>query len=133
MHSCFNNHSKQECNKSPRSCRYVTSDNRVVHGYGAVGRMKIGTGNRITRRHTVAMPLFRPQITCDLTWDRARAEAIGNLRLTASFLPFHRPYRSLQEPDCPGLCQHSASPSLPRSNCNHYSATSCHTSPSVHP
>jgi hypothetical protein len=45
--------------------------------YGAVGGMRIGRGNRSTRRKAAPVPLY------DLTWDRTRAAAVGSQRLTA--------------------------------------------------
>jgi hypothetical protein len=50
---------------------------------GAVGGMRIGRGNRSTRRKPAPVPLCPPQIPRDLTWDRTRAAAVGNQRLTA--------------------------------------------------
>jgi hypothetical protein len=40
---------------------------------GVVGGMRIGRGNRSTRREPAPVPLCPPQITHDLTWDRTRA------------------------------------------------------------
>jgi hypothetical protein len=51
--------------------------------YGAVGRMRIGRGNRSIRRKPASVPLCPPQIPHDLTWDRTRAAAVGSQRLTA--------------------------------------------------
>jgi hypothetical protein len=51
--------------------------------YGAVGGMRIGRGNRSTRRKPVPVPFCPPQIPHDLTWDQTRAAAVGNLRLTS--------------------------------------------------
>jgi hypothetical protein len=48
--------------------------------YGAVGGMRIGRGNRSTRRKHAPVP---PQIPRDLTWDRTLAAAVGSQRLTA--------------------------------------------------
>jgi hypothetical protein len=50
---------------------------------GAVGGMKIGRGNRNTRRKPAQVQLCPPQILHDLTWDRTRAAAVGSRRLTA--------------------------------------------------
>jgi hypothetical protein len=50
---------------------------------GAVSRMKIGGGNRRTRRKPAPVPLCPPQIPHDLTWPRTRAAAVGSRRLTA--------------------------------------------------
>jgi hypothetical protein len=51
--------------------------------YGVVGGIRIGRGNRNTRRKPAPEPLFPPQIPHDLTWDRTRAAAVGSRRLTA--------------------------------------------------
>jgi hypothetical protein len=50
--------------------------------YEAVGRMRIGRGNRSTRRKPAPVSLCPPQIPHDLTWDRTRAAAVGSRRLT---------------------------------------------------
>jgi hypothetical protein len=47
-----------------------------------VGGMRIGRGNRSTRRKPAPVPLCPPQIPHDLTWDRTRAAAVGCRRLT---------------------------------------------------
>jgi hypothetical protein len=39
---------------------------------GEIGGMRIGRGNRTTRRKPAPMPLYPPQITHDLTWARTR-------------------------------------------------------------
>jgi hypothetical protein len=44
--------------------------------YGAVGGMRIGRGNRSTRRKPTPVPLCPPQIPHDLTWDRTRDAAV---------------------------------------------------------
>jgi hypothetical protein len=51
--------------------------------YGAVGGMRIGRVNLITRRKLAPVPLCPPQIPHDLTWDRNRAAAVGSQGLTA--------------------------------------------------
>jgi hypothetical protein len=51
--------------------------------YGAVGGLRIGRGNRSTRRKPAPVPLCTPKIPHDLTWDRTRAAAMGSQRLTA--------------------------------------------------
>jgi hypothetical protein len=51
---------------------------------GTVGGMRIGRGNRSTRRKSAPVPLSPPQIPHDLTWARIRAAAVGSQRLTAS-------------------------------------------------
>jgi hypothetical protein len=45
--------------------------------------MKIGRGNRSTRRKPALAPLCPPQIPLDQTRDRTRAAAVGSQRLTA--------------------------------------------------
>jgi hypothetical protein len=50
---------------------------------GELGGMKIGRGNRSTRRKPVPAPLCPPQIPLDKTRDRTRAAAVWNQRLTA--------------------------------------------------
>jgi hypothetical protein len=42
--------------------------------YKAVGGMRIGRGNRSTRRKPAPVPLCLPQIPHDLTWDRTSPE-----------------------------------------------------------
>jgi hypothetical protein len=51
--------------------------------YRAVGGMRIGRGNRSTRKKPAPVPLCPPQIPHDLTWDRTRAAVVGSQRLTA--------------------------------------------------
>jgi hypothetical protein len=50
---------------------------------GAIGGMKIGRGNRSTRRKRAPTPLSPPQIPHDQTRARTRAAAVGSQRLTA--------------------------------------------------
>jgi hypothetical protein len=50
---------------------------------GAVGGMRIGRGNRSTRRKPAPVPLCPSQIPHDRTWDRTWAAAVGSRRLTA--------------------------------------------------
>jgi hypothetical protein len=50
---------------------------------GAIGGMKIGRGNRSTRRKPTSAPLCPPQIPHDQTQARTRAAALGSQRLTA--------------------------------------------------
>jgi hypothetical protein len=56
---------------------------QMIDDYGAVGGMRIGRGNRSTRRKPAPVPLCTPQIPHDLTWDRTRAAAVRSQRLTA--------------------------------------------------
>jgi hypothetical protein len=52
----------------------------IDDGYrGTIGGIKMGKGNRNTRRKPTPAPLRSPQIPNDLT----RAAAMGNQRLTA--------------------------------------------------
>jgi hypothetical protein len=51
--------------------------------YGVVGGMRIGRGNRSTRRKPAPVPLCLPQIPHELLWARTRAAAVGSRRLTA--------------------------------------------------
>jgi hypothetical protein len=50
---------------------------------GAIGGMKIGRGNRSTRRKSAPAPLCPPLIPHDQTRARTRAAAVGSQRLTA--------------------------------------------------
>jgi hypothetical protein len=50
---------------------------------GAIGGMKIGRGNRSTRRKPAPAPLCPPQIPHDQTQAWTRAAAVGSQRLTA--------------------------------------------------
>jgi hypothetical protein len=49
---------------------------------GAIGGIKIGRGERSTRRNPVATPLCPPQIPHDLTRALTRAAAEGSQRIT---------------------------------------------------
>jgi hypothetical protein len=51
---------------------------------GEFGGMKIGRGNRSTRRKPAPAPLCPPLIPLDQTRARTRAAAVGSQRLTAS-------------------------------------------------
>jgi hypothetical protein len=50
---------------------------------GEFGGMKIGRGNRSTRRKPAPAPLCPPKIPLDQTRARTLAAAVGNQRLTA--------------------------------------------------
>jgi hypothetical protein len=50
---------------------------------GEIGGMKIGKGNRSTRRKPAPAPLCPPQILLDQTRARTQAAAVGSQRLTA--------------------------------------------------
>jgi hypothetical protein len=49
---------------------------------GEIGGMKIGRGNRSTRRKPAPAPLCPPQIPLDQTGARTRAAAVGRMRVT---------------------------------------------------
>jgi hypothetical protein len=51
--------------------------------YGEIGGMKVGRGNRSTRRKPAPAPHCPPQIPHDQTRARTRAVAVGSPRLTA--------------------------------------------------
>jgi hypothetical protein len=52
---------------------------------GAIGEMRTGRGDRITRRKPSLVPLCAPQIPHDLTWARTQAAAaVGSRRLAGS-------------------------------------------------
>jgi hypothetical protein len=55
---------------------------------GAIRGIKIGRGNRSTRRKPAPVPLCPPQIPHYLTVARTRAAAVGSRRLTAWARPF---------------------------------------------
>jgi hypothetical protein len=46
-------------------------DDRMINEHEAVGGMRIGRGNRGTRRKPILVSLYPPQIPHDLTWDRS--------------------------------------------------------------
>jgi hypothetical protein len=50
---------------------------------GEIGGIKIGRGNRSTRRKPAPAPFCPPQIPLDQTRARTRAAAVGSQRLTA--------------------------------------------------
>jgi hypothetical protein len=50
---------------------------------GAIGGMRIGRGNRSTRRNRAPAQLCPPQIPLDSARARPRAAAVGSQRLTA--------------------------------------------------
>jgi hypothetical protein len=50
---------------------------------GEFGGMKIGRGNRSTRRKPALAPLFPPQIPLDKTRARTRTATVGSQRLNA--------------------------------------------------
>jgi hypothetical protein len=50
---------------------------------GEFGGMKIGRGNRNTRRKPAQAPFCPPKIPFDQKWTRTRDAAVGSERLTA--------------------------------------------------
>jgi hypothetical protein len=56
---------------------------RVIDDYGAFGGMRIDRGNLSIRTKLAPVPLCPPLIPYDRTYDRTRAAALGNCRLTA--------------------------------------------------
>jgi hypothetical protein len=56
---------------------------RMINEYEAFGGMRIGGGNRSTRKKPAPMPPCPPQILYDLTWDRIWSAAVGSRLLTA--------------------------------------------------
>jgi hypothetical protein len=63
---------------------YIYSvDDRVINEYGAVGRTRIGSGNRSTWRKPAPVPLSLKRIPHDFTWDRTQVATVGSRRLTA--------------------------------------------------
>jgi hypothetical protein len=50
---------------------------------GVVSGMRIGRGNKSTRRKPAPVPLGPPQILHDLTWDRTWAAVVGSRQLTS--------------------------------------------------
>jgi hypothetical protein len=60
----------------------LSCQSRTVAQYGTDGRMRIGRGNRSTRRKPAQVLLRPPQIPHDLTWDRVLAAAVGSRRLS---------------------------------------------------
>jgi hypothetical protein len=49
---------------------------RIINECGEVDGMRIGRGNRKIREKTSLMPLFPPQISHDLSWDRTRTALV---------------------------------------------------------
>jgi hypothetical protein len=54
----------------------------MIDEYEIVGGMRIGKGI-IVLGESDTVPLFSPQIPHDLTWNRTRVTAVGNLLLAA--------------------------------------------------
>jgi hypothetical protein len=53
---------------------------------GAIGGIKIGRGNRSTRRKPAPAPFCLPQIPLGQTRDRTRAAAVGNYNKLLSYI-----------------------------------------------
>jgi hypothetical protein len=51
---------------------------RIISDRGAFGGIRIGRGNRITRRKPVPLPLYPPKISHDLAWHRTLATVEGS-------------------------------------------------------
>jgi hypothetical protein len=49
----------------------------ITNEYGAVGGIRIGKGNRSTRRQPAPVPRCPPQISHDLTRDQTQATKVG--------------------------------------------------------
>jgi hypothetical protein len=58
-------------------------NNRLINECGAVGGMRTGRGNEITRRKPASVPLRPPQILHELSWNWTRLSAVASQRLTA--------------------------------------------------
>jgi hypothetical protein len=61
--------------------RLYSIDDRMIDEHEAVCGMKIGRGNRCTRRKPAPVPLCPSQIPHDPIWDRTQASEVGNRRL----------------------------------------------------
>jgi hypothetical protein len=66
---------------------------------GVNGGMKIGRGNRSTRRKPAPMPLCPPQIPHDLTRARTRAAAVRSQWLTAGLLFTNQLTETVRRPE----------------------------------
>jgi hypothetical protein len=63
---------------------YCTAPDDIDEGdCGRIGGMKIGRGNRSTRRKPAPAPFCPPQIPLDQTRAQTRSAAVGSQRLTA--------------------------------------------------
>jgi hypothetical protein len=65
------------------SIRLHSFGGRIINNYGAVGGMRIGRGNRSTRRKPAPVSFCSSQIPCYLPSDRTRATAVGIRWLTS--------------------------------------------------
>jgi hypothetical protein len=55
----------------------------MINVYGAVGGIRIGRGNRGTRRNPPPVPLCQPQVPHELIWVRTSVTAVGSQRQTS--------------------------------------------------
>jgi hypothetical protein len=55
----------------------------MINEYETFGGMRLGKGNRSTRRKPAPVPVSSPQIPRDLTWDRTRAAVVGSRQPTS--------------------------------------------------
>jgi hypothetical protein len=53
---------------------------------GTVGGIRIGRGNRSSRRKPAPMPLCPPQIPHNMTWARTRAAVLGSRGLAVAYI-----------------------------------------------
>jgi hypothetical protein len=67
----------------------MASYDRTINEYDTVGGMRIGRGDRSTRRKPATMALCPPEIPHDVTWDRTRVAVVGNRQLTTTSFPIH--------------------------------------------
>jgi hypothetical protein len=75
---------------------------RMIDDYcGAVGGMRIGRGNRSTRRKPTPAPLCAPQIPHDVTCARIRAAGTGSQRLTEADTSQIEVWSLTAAPTCP--------------------------------
>jgi hypothetical protein len=58
-------------------------DYRMINDHGAADAMRIGKGNRRTRREPTSVPNCSSQIPSSLSWAQTRSAAVGNQQLTA--------------------------------------------------
>jgi hypothetical protein len=61
----------------------MTGDDDDDNDCGAIGGMRIGRGNRSTRRKPAPVPLYPPQVPSYFNLARTQAAAVGSWRLTA--------------------------------------------------
>jgi hypothetical protein len=54
----------------------MVDDNDDDDDFGAIGGMRVGKGNEMTRRNPSPLPLCSPQTSHGLTWTRTRSAAM---------------------------------------------------------